>query len=98
MIPAFFHEVPIGAIEKIFDANNNPWLWGQELEARQELEATQSTALGWFANKDQQNKTDKFLSVYAVMDPFLNSCNKKIKELRLWILKKTSFPNVLLTI
>ena len=57
-----------------------------EILTRQELGALQSTRLGWSRPKDQQNKTDKFLSVYGVMYAIVNSRNKKGKELRKWIL------------
>ena len=43
-----------------------------EMLTRQEFEPTRRTAPGWSGRKDQQNKTDKFLSVYGVMYVIVN--------------------------
>ena len=48
----------------------------------------QSTDLGWPSPKDQQNKTDKFFSVYSVVYAIVNSLNKKGKELTKWTLNE----------
>ena len=41
----------------------------------------------WSGPKNQQNKTDKFLSVYGVMHVVVNSRKSKGKELKDWILR-----------
>ena len=41
----------------------------------------------WFRPKDQQNKTDKFLSVFEIMYVILNSQKDKGKALKKYILK-----------
>ena len=43
-----------------------------EMLTRQEFEPTRRTTPGWSGRKDQQNKTDKFLSVYGVMYVIVN--------------------------
>ena len=43
---------------------------------------------GWSGPKEEQNKTDIFLSVYGVMYVIVNSRKPKGKELREWILNE----------
>ena len=59
-----------------------------EMRSRQEFEPTRRTAPGWSGPKDQQNKTDKFLSVYGVMYVIVNSLKDKGKMLKEHILKE----------
>ena len=54
---------------------------------RQELVPTRRTTPGWSGPKDQQNKTDKFLSFFGVMYVIVNSQKDKGKALRKHILK-----------
>ena len=58
-----------------------------EMLTRQEFEPNRRTTPGWCGPKDQQNKTDKFLSVYRVMYVIVNSRKDKGKTLREHILK-----------
>ena len=58
-----------------------------EMLTRQELVSIQSTTTGWSGPKDQQNKTDKFLSAFGVMYVIVNSKKDKGKALRYHILK-----------
>ena len=44
-----------------------------EILTRQELVPTVRRTAGWSGPKDQQNKTDKFLSVFGVMYAIVNS-------------------------
>ena len=53
-----------------------------EMLTRQEFEPTRRTTSGWSGPKDQQNKTDKFLSVYGVMYVIVNSRKDKGKIFR----------------
>ena len=54
---------------------------------RQEFVPTQRSMSGWSGPKDQQNRTDKFLSVFRVMYVIVNSQNDKGKALKEHILK-----------
>ena len=58
-----------------------------EILTRQELVPTRRSTLGWSGNKDQQNKTDKFLLVYGVMYVIVNSRKGKGKALKEHILR-----------
>ena len=58
-----------------------------EMRARQELVPTRRSTPGWSGPKDQQNKTDKFLSVYGVMYAIVNSRKGKGKALKEHVLK-----------
>ena len=58
-----------------------------EILTRQELIPTRRSTLGWSGNKDQQNKTDKFLLVYGVMYVIVNSRKDKGKALKEHILR-----------
>ena len=58
-----------------------------EMRARQELVPTRRSTPGWSGPKDQQNKTDKFLSVYGVMYTIAYSWKDKGKVLKEHILK-----------
>ena len=58
-----------------------------EILTRQELVPTRRSTLGWSGNKDQQNKTDKFLLVYGVMYVIVNSRKDKGKALKEHILR-----------
>ena len=49
---------------------------------RQELIPVRRSTLGWSGSKDQQNKTDKFLSVLGVMYVIVNSRKGKGKALK----------------
>ena len=54
---------------------------------RQELIPTRRSTLGWSGSKDQQNKTDKFLSVLEVMYAIVNFRKDKGKALKEHIMK-----------
>ena len=54
---------------------------------RQGLVPTQCSTPGWSGPKDQQNKTDKLLSVFGVMYVIVNSRKVKGKTLKEHILK-----------
>ena len=58
-----------------------------EILTRQELVPTRRSTLGWSGNKDQQNKTDKFLLVYGVMYVIVNCRKDKGKALKEHILR-----------
>ena len=58
-----------------------------EMRTRQELVPTRRSTPGWSGPKDQQNKTDKFLSVYGVMYTIAYSWKDKGKVLKEHILK-----------
>ena len=58
-----------------------------EILTKQELVPTRRSTLGWSGNKDQQNKTDKFLLVYGVMYVIVNSRKDKGKALKEHILR-----------
>ena len=58
-----------------------------EMRTRQELVPTRRSTPGWSGPKDQQNKTDKFLSVYGVMYAIVYSWKDKGKALKEHILK-----------
>ena len=58
-----------------------------EILTRQELIPTRRSTLGWSGNKDQQNKTDKFLLVYGVMYVIVNYRKDKGKALKEHILR-----------
>ena len=58
-----------------------------EMRTRQELVPTRRSTPGWSGPKDQQNKTDKFLSVYGVMYTIAYSWKDKGKALKEHILK-----------
>ena len=85
---ALFNTVPVGAIEVLFDCDNQPWfkrahvgkfldlpqivnslqkLDKSEICTRTDFGATVSITNGWSEPKDQQNKTDVFLSIYGVI-------------------------------
>ena len=54
---------------------------------RQELIPTRRGTPGWSGPKDQQNKTDKFLSIFGVMYVIINSKKDKAKALKEHFLK-----------
>ena len=54
---------------------------------RKDFDPTYTTAAGWSGPKDQQNKTDKFLSVFGVMYVTVKSQKDKGKALKELILK-----------
>ena len=58
-----------------------------EILTRQELAPTRRTTPVWSGPKDQQNKTDKFPSVFGVMCVIVNSQKDKGKALKEHILK-----------
>ena len=58
-----------------------------EMLTRQELIPSQRGTLGWSGSKDQQTKTDKFLSAFGVMYVIVNSKKDKGKALKYHILK-----------
>ena len=58
-----------------------------EILTRQELVPTRHSTPGWSRPKDQENKTDKFLSVFGVMYVIVNSRKDKGKALKEHILK-----------
>ena len=58
-----------------------------EIHTRQELVPTRCSTPGWSGPKDQQNKTDKFPSVYGVMHAIVNSRKDKGKALKEYVLK-----------
>ena len=58
-----------------------------EMLTRQELIPSRCASLGWSGPKDQQNKTDKFLSVFGAMYTIVNSQKDKGKMLKKHILK-----------
>ena len=58
-----------------------------EERARSTFNPLPCTTRCWSGPKNQQNKTDKFLSVYGVMHVVVNSRKSKGKELRDWILR-----------
>ena len=58
-----------------------------EILTRQELLPTRRGLPGWSGSKDQQNKTNKFLSLFRVMHVIVNSKKDKGKELKEHILK-----------
>ena len=60
-----------------------------EILTRQELIPTRRGTPGWSGSKDQQNKTDKFLSFFRFMHVFVNSKRDKGKALKEHILKDT---------
>ena len=58
-----------------------------EMITRQELIPTRHSTPVWSGSKDQQNKTDRFLSVFGVMYVIVNSWKGKGKALKEHILK-----------
>ena len=58
-----------------------------EIRARNDFDPTHTTTAGWSGPKDQQNKTDKFLSVFGVMYTIVNSKKDKSNVLKKHILK-----------
>ena len=58
-----------------------------EMLRRQEFEQIRRTSQSLSGPKDQQNKTDKFLSVYVVMYVIVNSQKDKGKTFREHIVK-----------
>ena len=58
-----------------------------EMLTRQELVPTWCITPGWPGPKDEQNKTDKFLSVFGFMHIIVNSRKDKCKALKEHILK-----------
>ena len=58
-----------------------------EILTRQELLPTRHGTPGWSGPKDQQNKTDKFLSAFGVMYVIVKSQKDKGKTLKKHILK-----------
>ena len=61
----------------------------QEMVRRDDMDATVSNPYPWSGPKDQQNKTDIFLSVYGVFYVIVRSKNPKGKELREWVMRDT---------
>ena len=59
----------------------------REMPARSMFDPTCSKTSGWSGPKDQQNSTDIFLSVYAVMHLIVRGKNTKGKELKEWIMR-----------
>ena len=59
----------------------------QEMSQRDDIKAMVSNPYPWPRPKDQQNKTDKFLSVFGVTYVIVNSRKDKGKALRKHILK-----------
>ena len=59
----------------------------QEMSQRDDINAMVSNPYPWPGSKDQQNKTDKFLSVFGVMYVIVNSRKDKGKALKEHILK-----------
>ena len=57
-----------------------------EMYTRNDFEPTRSNTPGWSGPKDQQNKTDIFLSVYGVMHVIVGSRKSKGKELKEWVM------------
>ena len=51
------------------------------------LNVSNDSSKGWYGPKDQQNKTDKFLSFFGVMYVIVNSRKDKGKALKEHILK-----------
>ena len=58
-----------------------------EIRGRNDFDPTYTTTTGWSRPKDQQNKTDKFLSVFGIMYVIVNSKKDKGKALKQHILK-----------
>ena len=58
-----------------------------EILTRQELVPTRRGTPGWHGPKNQQNKTDKFLSFFGVMYVIVNSQKDKGKALKKHIMK-----------
>ena len=58
-----------------------------EMCTRNDFEPTRSNTPGWSGPKDQQNRTDIFLSVYGVMHVIIRSRKDKGKELKEWIMR-----------
>ena len=58
-----------------------------EILIRQELVPTRRGTPGWHDPKNQQNKTDKFLSFFEVMNAFVNFQKDKGKALKKHIMK-----------
>jgi len=59
-----------------------------EMIARRELRPTLPSTGGWSGPKDQQNKTDIFLSEYALMHVIVNSKKHLAIELKEWLLRQ----------
>ena len=57
-----------------------------EMCTRNDFEPTRSNTPGWSGPKDQQNKTDIFLSVYGVMHVIVGSRKSKGKKLKEWVM------------
>ena len=58
-----------------------------EIRGRNDFDPTYTTTTGWSRPKDQQNKTDKFLSVFGIMYVIVNSKKDKGKAFKQHILK-----------
>ena len=58
----------------------------RETCTRNDFEPTRSNTPGWSGPKDQQNKTDIFLSVYGVMHVIIGSKKSKGKEMKEWMI------------
>ena len=58
-----------------------------EMCTRNNFEPTLSNPYSWSGPKDQQNRTDIFLSVYGVMHVIIRSRKDKGKELKEWIMR-----------
>ena len=78
------HEVKFLGLEDIRTSLNG--LKKREI-TRQELIPTQCGTPGWSGPKDQQNKTDKFLSVFGIMYVIVNSKKDNAKALKEHFLK-----------
>ena len=60
-------------------------VWSQR-SARSNFRATYRSTASWSGPKDQQNKTDVFLSVYGVMHVIIGSKKSKGKEMKEWMI------------
>ena len=78
------HEVKFLGLEDIRTSLNG--LKKREI-TRQELIPTQCGTPGWSGPKDQQNKTDKFLSIFGIMYVIVNSKKDNAKALKQHFLK-----------
>ena len=58
-----------------------------EIRVRKDIDPTYTTASGWSGPKDQQKKSDKFLSAFGVMYVIVKFQKDKGKALRKYILK-----------
>ena len=84
----WFKRAHVGKFLELYDIESSlRHLDECEERARSSFNPLPCSARCWTGPKNQQNRTDKFLSAYGVMYVIVNSRKSKGKELRDWILR-----------